>query len=441
MAHQTSVSVSQISVPKAITNEEIFDAAIAAPNPFAGHAPDPNLYGDPRLVEPTEIEFMAFKAYQIYNPKNPDWTMYVASDDGMSKVKTDVLKIAYSRWEKPDSTGPFLLINHGVPANQTQWYDIARMLALVGFRVVVFDMLCMGWSSKPLFENVEEKKEKLRWDYDVLYVDALADFVFGKDAKFVYMADDWGAGIMHKYMEKHYNRVLWFGDQDGIRGGAYPVPEIEDIGRASFLPMEKFIEAMGSADSSITQTLKTMAFRSSKKYDQWSMRDILRPFFSQDYERTYLEKDGPGSPYSMPHKVYALKSMADRAGTALISLDLMPFHKEKNPRGIKYADINTTLYLWSGENDNMMSRNQRFRYQYWMPNSRVFHNLIPRAGHFSGVDQPKRIATNVITFHQLLYPPGGHAQEYTLPAGFLGFDGTMKGSEREESVNYEKLYM
>lgn len=447
-----------------ITDDQIFDIAISAPNKFMGHSFDPFLYGNPREVEPTGIEYIEIPAYQLYAPNNSNYKLYVATDDGMGRRLTDKLRIAYSKWyigtqwqvpggKKPSNqTGPYVLVNHGVPANQTQWYDVIRMLTLVGYRVVVFDMLCMGWSDKPLFQNPEEKKEKLRWDYDVPYVKALADHVFGKNTPFVYLADDWGTGIMYKFMELYSDRLLWAGDQDGIRGGAYPVPEIEDIGQASFLPMDErpdvlagkippgagsFQMAMGGANQGITQILKTMAHQSKNKYDQWGMRDTLRPFFSVDYERTYLDPRGPSTPYSMPHKVFALKSMADRAGTALRSLDLMPYHSTKNPRGIKFTKIRTNFFLWSGEHDKMMSRNQRLRYPYWMPNSRVFTALVPRADHFSGVDQPKWIAEQIVAFHQLIYPPG---RTGSLPGGFLGFQGIMKGNEREESPGYRKLY-
>jgi len=436
-----------------ITDNELFEAAISETNPFAGHSYDSLLYGDPRSVEPDEIEYIEFPVHELYEPNNPNYRLYVATDDGQSKRLTDTLRIAYSKWKLPNNqTGPYVLVNHGVPANQTQWYDVIRRLALAGFRVVVFDMLCMGQSDKPLFSHVEEKKEKLRWKYDVPYVKALADHCFGVDIPFVYLADDWGTGIMYKFMELYSNRLLWVGDQDGIRGGAYPVPEIEAIGRASFLPMDEdsevmkgekppspnsFQAAMGAADQTFVQILKTMAAQSNEKYDQWGLRDIMRPFFSVDYERTYQDPRGPSAPYSMPPKFFALKSMADRAGTALRSLDLMPYHSKLNPDGIKFTSIRTNLFLWSGEHDRMMSRNQRLRYVSWMPNSRVFSTLIPRADHFSGVDQPDWIAEQIVAFHQLIYPPG---RAGSIPAGFLGFKGVMKGNEREESAAYRKIY-
>jgi len=445
----SNLSLGSTSSSSGLTiDEKLYEAAVQPINKFVGHEPRLDIYKSSAEVEPSDIEYFKFEAGLMYNEKGR--TYQIASDDGMSVTTSNTFSIAYSKWGWSND-GPFVLINHGVPSNQTQWYATARYLAKAGFRIVIFDQLCMGWSTKPLFNN-EEKLEKLRWHNDVYYVDLLADFVFGANTKFIYLADDWGTGILHKYLEVHSDRVIWAGDQDGIRGGAYPVPEIEDIGQASMLPIDinpealagkvppkpgSFQMAMGGANSQITQILKTMSFRQAEKYDQWSMRDILRPFFSVDYERDALDPRGAAAPFSMPHKIFALKSMADRAVAALRSGDLMPWHRTRNPYGIKYSKIKINFFLWSGENDNMMSRNQRLRYKYWMANSRVMTALIPRAGHFSGADQPEWIATNIVEFHNFLFPPG---RPGSLRVAFLGFDGIFKGNEKEEQKAYELIY-
>ncbi len=436
-----------------VTDDELFEAATKPINIFAGNdffSSVISLYGSPEAVEPKAVEYFSFEAYQIYDPRNPDRLFDVASDDGFRKVQTKIFKIAHTRWQKPGSTGPHVLINHGVPANMTQWFKVARYLAMVGFRVVVFDMLTMGRSTKPLFNN-EEKMEKLRWHMDVPYVNALADEVFGSGCPFIYLADDWGTGILHKYLEIYSDRSIWSGDQDGIRGGAFPISEVKAIGRASMLPMDErsevlagrippdpgsFQAVMGAADQTIVQILKTMTKRQDEVYDRWGLNSTLDPFFSTDYERPATSPKGIANPVNMPIKFYALKSMADRSGAALISTDLMPHHRRLNPGGIKYSQIRTILYLWSGENDNMMPRNQRLRYKEWLRNSRVFSALIPRAGHFSGLDQPEWIANNIIAFHNFLYPPG---REGSLPAGFMGYSGIYKGNEREEAAAYRRL--
>ena len=421
----------------------MYDAATQPINTFAGHQPRlDEVYLRPE--EPTQMEYFEFNPHSIYDPNNSTRLYWVATDDGLDKIQTDRFKIAFTRWGYNNS-GPFVLVNHGVPANQTQWYDVIRLLTRVGFRVIVFDMLGMGWSTKPLFDN-QEKLEKLRWDKDIHYVNQLVDYVFGENEKFVYLADDWGTGIQIKYIEIFWNRVLWAGDQDGIRGGAYPVPEIEDIGQASMLPMDEdpdvisgkkppspgsFQMAMGASNQGITQMLKTMAHRSPERYNQWSMRDTLRPFFSTNYEKS------GSAPFNMPHKNYALKSMADRAVSALRTGDLMPYHPQKNPEGIKFSQIETIMYLWSGEYDRMMSANQRLRYKFWMPKSQIFSSLVPRADHFSGVDQPEWIATMIVEFHNFLFPPGSPG---SLPVAFLGFDGIWKGNELPESQAYSKIY-
>ena len=431
-------------------DSDLYEAATQEIDIFAGNNPDLSIYENEKSNRPTKIEFYQFNAFEIYDPNHSNRLFTVATEDGLNKEMTKIFKIAFSRWGW-NNTGPCILINHGVPSNQTQWWAVVRLLTMVGFRVVTFDMLTMGWSTKPLFSN-QEKLEKLRWDHDKHYVEGLANHVFGEDTKFIYLSDDWGAGIMHKYMETRWDRLLWVGDQDGIRGGAYPVPEIEDIGQASMLPMDEnpdviagkmppspgsFQMAMGSANQTFTQILKTMAYREYEKYDQLSMRPILRPFFSVDYERNATDPRGAAGPFNMPHKNFALKSMADRAIAALRNGDLMPYHPRKNPRGIKYAQIETNFLLWSGEYDNMMSRNQRFRYKYWMPRSRVLTQEIPRAGHFSGFDQPEKVATVIIEFHNFLFPPG---TEHSLPIPFLGFDGNFKGNEEMESLAYRQLY-
>ena len=432
------------------TDSEIYQVARVAPNPFAGHLPRLSIYGSATAVEPKAVEFYEYEPWKVWQQlgDTPDTDYTVATDDGMGMMDTKVFKIAYSRWRRPDidpASMPKVLINHGVPANQTQWYDIARLLAMVGFDVVVFDMLTMGWSTKPLLDR-GPKMERLRWVYDVPYVDGLADEVFGKGTKFVYFADDWGTGIQQKYLEQHWDRVLWWADQDGIRGGAYPVAEIQAIGRASNLQSDlrppvlagemppdpgSFQAALGASDQTIVQILKTMAHQSDRRYNQWSLRDMKRPFYDVDYERP-----GAGT-FNMFPKFFALKSMADRALAALRPGDLMNYDPVDNPGGIKFAEIEGIGLFYSGEYDRMMSANQRLRYPYWMPRAKIFTQLIPRADHFSGFDQPTWVATMLVAFHLGNFPPGTPG---SIPVVFLGFDGIWKGTEEQEAAGYARRY-
>jgi pimeloyl-ACP methyl ester carboxylesterase len=433
-----------------VSNSQIYEAAVAPIDIFDGHDYPATLYGNPDEVKPNGISYYEFDAYKVYDPEIVDREYVVATDDGNSFVKTTKFKIAYSFWGRKN-TGILMICIHGVPANQTQWYDVCRRLALVGYRVVALDMLTMGKSTKPLFDD-EEKADKLRWIYDREYIRMMVDDLFGPKTKFIFAADDWGTAILQKFIEKYYDRVIFFYDQDGIRGGAYPVPEIEAIGRAALLPLDlreqflkglttpapgTFQDAMKGSDQTVTQILKTMASTAAGKYDQWSMRSTLNPFFDTDYERPDTDARGAYVPVKSPPKFFALRSMADRAGYALRTSDLLPYHPEKNKDGIDFVSVKTYGLFMSGDQDKMMSRNVRFRYTYWMPQSRIFSDTIPNADHFAGFDRPEYVATQIIAFHNFLIPPGNPG---AVPKAFLGFDGIFKGNEREEAQGYDKLY-
>ena len=446
-----SVASSFKSQGKAITDDEIYDAETAPISKFSGN--DARLEYYPAVQEPQELEYFEFNAATIYDPQNPGRQFDVATDDGFGRTTTDTFKIAYTRWGW-NNTGPFVLVNHGVPANQTQWYELVRYLVRAGFRVVVFDMLCMGWSTKPLFLDVEERMEKLRWKYDPYYVEGLVNHVFGETSKFIYLADDWGTGIQNWYAYLFGNkRLIWLGSQDGIEGGSYPVSEIQGFGFATLLEMDEdpdvlsgkkppkigsFQFMMMSSGQTMVQILKSMAHEAQWKYDQWSLRRTKRPFYSVDYERNATDPRGRATVLTMPPKFYALKSMVDRSAAALSGPDLLPFHSVKNPDGIKYTTITVPWFFWYGENDKMMSRNNRHRFKYWLPNARVFTALVPRADHFSGFDQPIWVADMIINFHNDNYPPGTPG---SLDVPYLGFDGIWKGNEKEEMAGYARLYM
>ncbi len=439
-----------------ITDDDIYDALTAPISKFSGN--DARLEYYPAVQEPQELEYFEFDASTIYDPQNPGRQFDVASEDGFGRTKTNTFKIAYTRWGWNNS-GPFVLINHGVPANQTQWYEVVRYLVRAGFRVVVFDMLCMGWSTKPLFLNMEERMEKLRWKYDPYYVEGLVKHVFGNNSKFIYLADDWGTGIQNWYAYydaintfNRPSRLLWLGSQDGIEGGSYPVSEIQGFGFATLLEMDEDPDVLSgkkppkigsfqfmlmSSGQTMVQILKSMAHEAHWKYDQWSLRRTKRPFYSVDYERDATDPRGRATVLTMPPKFYALKSMVDRSAAALSSPDLLPFHSVKNPDAIKYTMIRVPWFFWYGENDKMMSRNNRHRFKYWLPNSNVFTALVPRADHFSGLDQPIWVADMIINYHTYNYPPG---QPGSLKVPYLGFDGIWKGNEKGEMANYSHLY-
>jgi len=192
--------------------------------------------------------------------------------------------------------------------------------------------------------------------------------------------------------------------------------------------------AMGAVDQTMVQIFKTMVY-DPNKYNQYNLRDIMFPYIDVDYERSTSKSDTGTDANSMTMELHweALRTLADRASILSPAL-LLPYDQNENKKGVKYENITVpALILW-GEYDNMMPANQIYRFANIMPNSDVQIQLIPRAGHFAGTDQPDRVAEEIINFI------GRIMGRDKLADIFLGFTGIWKGDEDKVISDLRQIY-
>jgi len=303
--------------------------------------------------------------------------------------------------------GPIVLFLHGVPTNRRQWYPVAKMVAR-HCRVVCIDMLGMGESSKPrLYGLIDKDGKRIRnefsawdWKYDPDYIHKIMVALYGNGVKYVFVADDWGGGILVHHCEQYNDEVIAQILVDPIALDGYPVREIMAIGRTAGVQFmkgmdeqkkeETFQTLMAAFDQTLTQIYKTMVHNPNKVYDQYTLRDIQFPYMDVDYHKNNANS------LNMGLKWWAIHVLADRA-SRLGSPQLFP-RTSKNPNGVNYfAMTMPTCIVW-GLNDNMMPAMQRFRLQQLMRNALVDTKPIQEAGHFVSTDQPHLVAEAITSF-------------------------------------------
>lgn len=342
---------------------------------------------------------------------------------------TNKFEIAYTKW---GNKGPVVLFLHGVPANRSSYLHIQKRLSPF-CRTVAIDMLGMGESSKPLMYGKGQDMEDLGfpegtkpWDWitDVDIIDQAMQKLYPGE-KFIFFADDWGAGQCMHYAAKYNDkRLLAMCLLDPIAFDGYPVSEIQAIGRASAIEDDNmFMMAMGAIDQTMVQIFKTMVHNPDKVYNQYTLRDIKKTYIDTDYERSARKYGEDATSMTLRLKWKAIRVLADRAAILSPAL-LLPYHPTKNPKGVKFSNITVPVLVEWGQFDNMMPPAQLYRFQHALHKSRVEIHMVPDAGHFAGIDNPDDVSATLLNFlHREL-------GKDSLADVFLGFCGMLwKGDE------------
>lgn len=258
--------------------------------------------------------------------------------------------------------------------------------------------------------------------------------LFGNQ-RFIFVADDWGGGPLVHFCAKYPSDVLLQIPVDPISLDGYPVSEIQAIGRASGIGDETeqdrkmFQMAMSGFDQTVIQIYKTMVYNPNV-YNQYKLRDLKDTYIDVDYERRETLKPGEketddnlgATSMTMKLNFHNIRVLAERS-SRLSPAQLLPYDKDKNPRGVDYLKITApTLVIW-GLQDNMMPALQRFRLQQLMRNAHVHTVGIDRAGHFVATDKPKEVAEAIVSFII------GELGVDKVKQAFLGFKGIWKGDE------------
>nr|QBK90562.1 MAG: haloalkane dehalogenase [Pithovirus LCPAC104] len=350
--------------------------------------------------------------------------------------ETNEFNISYT---KMGDKGVLVLLLHGVPSNRRfGWENIQRRLSPF-CRTIAIDMLGMGESDKPRDYGINQKKENdifepWDWKNDVDYIDQIMKKIYG-DEKFIFVADDWGSGINTHFAAEKNDRLLAMIQLNPIAFDGYPVSEIQTIGRASKLEDKPFMMAMGNVDQTIVQILKTMVY-DQNKFNQYTLRRIKQTYIDTDYDRS---KHGPkgedSTSLTLRLKYQNLRVLADRSAILSPAL-LLPYHRSKNPKGVKYNKITVPCLIIWGKRDNMMPAQQVHRFANVMYNSRVSITQIENAGHFAAFDQPDWVADAILNFIRQEFGVNNLADIY------LGMsnDSIWKGDEEEMIEDLRKIF-
>ncbi|MDT8310318.1 MAG: alpha/beta hydrolase [Methylophaga sp.] len=388
-----------------------------------------------RMARPNEVDLSIYREagepeFGIFKYTAPaDGLVLVDPPHGTETKWTNAFEIAYT---KMGVKGPIVLFLHGVPTNRRQWEGVQHHVSRFA-RTISIDMLGMGESTKPRMygkKNDKALNDRWFWKHDTDYIEKLMQHEYPGE-KFIFVADDWGAGIATHYAAKYNDKRLHaLIEQDPIAFDGYPVNEIQAVGRASLIPNTiegdaQFAAAMGAFDQTLVQILKTMVHVPAV-YNQYNMRNLVFPYVDVDYARNPTG-DGitdTASSISMKLKLHNIRVLADRAAV-LSPSQLLPYHAEKNPEGVDYNGITIpTLIMW-GEYDNMMPAAQTQRYANILGTDDVQITYIPRAGHFPAEDQPELVADTIVNFVRRVMGRSAMADIN------LGNDGIWKGDEHK----------
>ncbi len=364
------------------------------PNPLVGHEPDwQTLYSKVDNIKEGRFQYCSRFVGDVESPEGSG-----------NFVETNEFEIAFTTM---GNKGIPVIFLHGVPSNRRSYYSLQRRMGRF-CRTLSFDMLGLGESSKPrnfgknfpkMFNDAGKGKGPSPWDwnFDLEYVELLIKTMFPGE-KVVFVADDWGGGILAHAAVKLQSLLHSVIFIDPIAGDSYPVSEIQAIGRASQIKDDaEFAKAMGSADQTFVQIFKTMVYDQSV-YNQYNLKDMKFPYIDTDYERSRSGPKGEdATSLTMRLKMTALRVLADRSAILSPAL-LLPYDKELNPKGVDYTAITIpVLVLWSSK-DSMMSERAMYRFLWGIPNAPVSIIQMANSGHFLVQDQPDKAGEAIMNF-------------------------------------------
>lgn len=398
-----------------------------------------SLYGD---YVADELEFWEINYADIGLNKS-----FIDEDGKMH----DSLKIAYSTFEPENITKkiPTIILFHGVPVNRREWYDVAILLSRF-MRVVTVDLLGMGDSSKPLDFESDDGHSYWKWGVHAsIYNHMINDFKISKpdwfiDGKIFMGANDWGTGMVQKYVEM-------FGEEDlhgaliasAISLDGYWVQHIGSLKALKDLPYPSDTFAVESVrfQGVLTSLLETMFHRTSDIQNQYSMALMQDPYVEISYS------DVNKNPDNTIYKNHSIRVLAQQASYALGNGELLPHHSTKNPNGIYFSQFNIPILMIWGKNDKMMPEGQVHKF------ANIFHvinyakhinnmesnlsftkRIIKDAGHFAASDQPEIFADSVIYWIRDIIGP-----EY-LNTAYVGMTEIARQDEEHVISSLNKIY-
>lgn len=249
----------------------------------------------------------------------------------------------------------------------------------------------------------------LTWAEQADLIRQVVNRFIGEKGRYYVLGADWGGGIATHMSVIEPERLLGTALLNPIWKDGHPVAEIQAFGRlyhqfveamgaskddAAFF--EEFAPAVGAADQTMVQILKTMVTDPSKfnRYTTWAKRTYVE----SDYTRL---KPAPASTQTLRLRAPAILSLAAIA-FELAPAQLDQYDERLAPNGVAYERWGPqhVLVAW-GADDNMMPASQPWRIREMIERANptrvidVETSIIHGAGHFSDLDKPAAVSEAV----------------------------------------------
>lgn len=337
----------------------------------------------------------------------------------VKKKKVNIFEIFYRYIVHPKSNDvPWFILIHGVPSNSRMKIGIMERLAPFG-SVFSIDLLGMGESSKPIGFD-------WKWSNHVPYLDDFISML--KKSGFTtnphIQGDDWGGGVALAYASER-SQISSLTLVNPVALDGYPVQEIETIGRMSNIPSEQFDATNMGFPSTVQQILKSMVYHSDRM-NSYTEEDFLFPYVESQRNSGRSANENMINSWN----IYVLAQFASMLNPEL----LLPLHGKE---GIDYSTIEVNVNIIWGVNDNMMPYVQCDKLaELFVRLSGVRTEIteVPKAGHFSEMDDPDMVARSMIRFFR------NETKGYNWPLFFGNNPNSVyKGSERKEMRKLEKI--
>lgn len=188
----------------------------------------------------------------------------------------------------------------------------------------------------------------------------------------------------------------------------------------------------------LTTLLETMHHLPGEKLNQYSLAPLQLPYVQVS---AYMKPNK--NPSNTEYDYVAIRVLAQQATSALGNGLLLPFHPQKNPKGIKFSEWNKPVLVMWGAQDKMMPANQLFRFeniahavQKRRKKSRFFvvGSMIDNAGHFAATDQPEKTADAILRFLTM-------SDNSDLYQTYLGFSGIARQDEKHVAKRFDELLL
>lgn len=366
---------------------------------------------------------------------------------GQAKEKTNVADISYNSYRPVDpekrANAPTIVLTHGVPVSKEEWHDVARLLGRV-MNVITVDLLGMGESSSP----VAFKNDAGEWHWSWQLHARVFRLMFEKlrrlailPPKFFFGANDWGAGVVQKYVDLYGDDYLHgaiIGSPIALNG--YWVQHIGSLGALTFppYPSPQFTGAAIQFQGSFTGLIETMFHRTPYIHNQYTMQWLQNP-----YVNTRSYDDPTKNPSTTVYREHKVRVLAEQAWVVLGNGQLLPWHEEKNPQGLRFSKWSLPVLVLWGRQDKMMPEGQAHVFAEIARAVRanggsdkfvVTPAWLDEAGHFAVSDQPEKAADYMLHWMQNAAPA------ITFPRAFLGFDTISRRDFDSKTKALEKLF-